>query len=410
MDFHRFDMVTWDSIKDLRCATYVQPPPRLSHIMDPPLFIGIRTSTEGSCAQQLAPPGARCASESNCAHFLEARLDLFCAEDWPAPWAMVRAACDVASVSKSSRTSAAEQKQSRVRKVATLARPGERGRALAAARNAHQCQSLSKLCKKSKVSTQQTQTLQPLLRLPCRTSSCPKLQSWFQTHSDECRDPMNVVPRHTHTTHWYEFGEQAGESNPFVQFVAHSAAAAVPHSVLQYLRSGQVTPLVKSTGGHRPLLMMSFLALKQPRKNRWPNVLVHSNLACDARTVPTPALDPKTAFQNVSRRAMLHSIEQSDPDLATVFSRWSTGTTEHTMHDESAHTKISANSGVDQGCPLSTCGFSAAIDPVLRNVLAHIHKQLDPGAKLFPYLNKWYLWIKPQNLTDTLVLICAATR
>ena len=42
----------------------------------------------------------------------------------------------------------------------------------------------------------------------------------------------------------------------------------------------------------------------------------------------------------------------------------------------------SANSGVDQGCPLSTCGFSAAVDPVLRSVLADICTQYDSGAKL----------------------------
>ena len=63
------------------------------------------------------------------------------------------------------------------------------------------------------------------------------------------------------------------------------------------------------------------------------------------------ALDLKAAFQNVSRRAMLRSIAQTDADLATVFSRWYTGTTEHRMHHESAYTKITANSGVDQGCP-----------------------------------------------------------
>ena len=34
------------------------------------------------------------------------------------------------------------------------------------------------------------------------------------------------------------------------------------------------------------------------------------------------AFDPEAAFQNVSRRAMLHSIEQNDPDLAAVFSKW----------------------------------------------------------------------------------------
>ena len=63
---------------------------------------------------------------------------------------------------------------------------------------------------------------------------------------------------------------------------------------------------------------------------------------------------------------MLHSIDQSDPDLAAVFSEWCTGTTEHRMHYESAYTKISANSGVDQGCPLSTCSWGLRVFGVLR--------------------------------------------
>ena len=79
---------------------------------------------------------------------------------------------------------------------------------------------------------------------------------------------------------------------------------------------------------------------------------------------------------------MVFSIEQNDADLAAVFSKWYTGTTEHRMHYDSAYTKISANSGVGQGCPLSTCGFSAAIDPVLRSVLADICRQHDPCQAL----------------------------
>ena len=73
--------------------------------------------------------------------------------------------------------------------------------------------------------------------------------------------------------------------------------------------------------------------------------------------------------------------------------KWYTGTTEHRMHYDSAYTKISANSGVDQGCPLSTCGFSAAIDPILRSALADICRLHDPGGKLFAYLDDWHLWI-----------------
>ena len=122
------------------------------------------------------------------------------------------------------------------------------------------------------------------------------------------------------------------------------------------------------------------------------------------------ALDLKAAFQNVSRRAMLYSIAQTDADLAAVFSKWYTGTTEHRMHYDSAYTKITANSGVDQGCPLSACGFSAVVDPVLRSVMAQLCTHYDSGAKLFAYLDDWYLWIKPQFLLQTIAVITAATR
>ena len=80
------------------------------------------------------------------------------------------------------------------------------------------------------------------------------------------------------------------------------------------------------------------------------------------------------------------------------------------MHYDSAYTKISANSGVDQGCPLSTCGFSAVVDPVLRSVLADICTQYVFFAKLFALLDDWYLWIKPQYLLQTVAVFTAATR
>ena len=76
------------------------------------------------------------ASESSCAQFLDARLELLWAEDWSALWAMVSAECDVAPVQNSVRRTEKQQTQSRIRKVATLARAGEKGKALAAARNA----------------------------------------------------------------------------------------------------------------------------------------------------------------------------------------------------------------------------------------------------------------------------------
>ena len=168
--------------------------------------------------------------------------------------------------------------------------------------------------------------------------------------------------------------------------VAHIAAPAVLLSVLQHLKAGQITPLAKPTGG-RPLLMMSFLrrlslksvvaATKEsvakcagPLQYRvarpdGANTMIKTvqflTEADPSRVLV--ALDLKAAFQNVSRRAMLYNIAQTDTDLAAVFS------------NDFAHTKISANSGVDQGCPLSTCGFSAAIGPILRSVMADTCRQ-----------------------------------
>ena len=205
--------------------------------------------------------------------------------------------------------------------------------------------------------------------------------------------------------HWCHFGEQAGDCNLFAQVVTHIAAAGVPHAVLQYHRSGQVTSLANPTGGRRPLLMMTFLcrlALKpvmaakkdSVAKSAGPlqygvgrpdgaNTMIKTIQYC-AEADPTRVLvafDLKAAFQKVSRRAMLHNIEQNDPDLAAVFSRWYTGTTTHRMHVESSYAKITANSGVDQGCSFTHLCFAAAMDPVLRFVLADLRRLLDDGAK-----------------------------
>ena len=132
--------------------------------------------------------------------------------------------------------------------------------------------------------------------------------------------------------HWYDFGSLAGNSDLFVQVIAHIPAAAVPSSVLQYLKAGKITPLAKPTGCHRPLLMMSFLrrlALKSVMAAKKESVAKCAGplqygvgrpdgantmiktiqyLAEADNSRVLVALDLKAAFQNVSRRAMLRSF------------------------------------------------------------------------------------------------------
>ena len=57
--------------------------------------------------------------------------------------------------------------------------------------------------------------------------------------------------------------------------------------------------------------------------------------------------------------------------------------------------EITACSGVDQGCSLAAFGFAAAVAPETQHVISNIRTNLDNGAKLFTYLDDWYLWIRP---------------
>ena len=74
-------------------------------------------------------------------------------------------------------------------------------------------------------------------------------------------------------------------------------------------------------------------------------------------------------------------------------------------------------------CPLSFCPFVLlsvllsfcpsvllSFCPVLRSVMAQLCTHYDSGAKLFAYLDDWYLWIKPQYPLQAIAVITAATR
>ena len=80
------------------------------------------------------------------------------------------------------------------------------------------------------------------------------------------------------------------------------------------------------------------------------------------------------------------------------------------MHYDGSYAHIQANSGIDQGCPLSPCGFAAAIEPISRAILTETRSKLDDGAKLWAHLDDWYIWIKPQHITEAIELISTATR
>ena len=104
------------------------------------------------------------------------------------------------------------------------------------------------------------------------------------------------------------------------------------------------------------------------------------------------------------------SLSLSLSDLATVFSRWYTGSTTHRMHHDGSHPHIQASSGIDQGCPLSPCGFAAAVDPISRYILSETQRALDRGVKLWAHLDDWYIWITHQHIPAAIGPTSSATR
>ena len=166
---------------------------------------------------------------------------------------MVRAECDIAPVQNATRRTDTQQKQSRVRKVATLARTGEKGRAIAAARYAPPVPVTEQI-------VQRIKSLYLADPEPPAPAQAFVLNLFLLEVAEHISTTLRKMPRLSEpgplgvrAEHWYDFGSLADNSNLFVQAVAHIAAAAVPPCVTQ------ITPLAKPTGGHRPLLMMSFL-------------------------------------------------------------------------------------------------------------------------------------------------------
>ena len=147
-------------------------------------------------------------SESNCAHFLDARLELFSDEDWSVLWAMVRAECDVAPVQNTTRRTDKEQMQSRVRKVAALARTGEKGRALAAARNAPPVPVTEPI-------VQEINSLYPADPEPPAPVQAPVSALFLSEVAEHVPITFRKMPRLSEpgplgmrAEHWYDFGSQ----------------------------------------------------------------------------------------------------------------------------------------------------------------------------------------------------------
>ena len=246
MDFQWFEHVTWDSINDLRGTTYVQPPTRFRFALQQAQHAILRAIVHNNPTSPASEPAWKAlvlgswlllarpavnASESNCAHFVDARLELFWAEDWSALWAMVRAECDVTPVPPhaeqiSNKCSHAYVKLLHWRVLVKKEEPWQ------PPETHRQFQSQNNLFKRSRASTADPEPPAPVSAL-VSALFLSEVAGHVPTTLRKMPRLSEPGPPGMRAEHWYDFGSLAGKSDLFVQVIADIAAAAVPSSVLQ---------------------------------------------------------------------------------------------------------------------------------------------------------------------------------
>ena len=326
--------------------------------------------------------------------------------------------------------------KSKARKVATLVRAGERGRALAAARHADPVPLTPAVFR-------ELQALYPTDPDPApRITTTPISNATHTAIQAQVALTLKRMPRLSEpgplgmrAEHWYDYGKDAGDASLLARAVAQLAIGEVPPEVLYFFRCGQIVPLPKPKGGHRPLLLTEFLrrlalkalmAVKRQSVTTAVGTLQYGVGAKDgaSRMIKTIqqraeddhdrvllALDVRAAFQNISRKAIIDALTNADPELAAIFSAWSHGKAEHRARLSTNRTdRITASSGVDQGDPLSSAAFAAGIAAPLSRALQSMQQSLDLGTMMHLYIDDWYIWIRPAAIPAAIERISEAIR
>ena len=158
---------------------------------------------------------------------------------------MVRAECDVAPVQNTTRRTDKQQMQLRIRKVATLARTGEKGRALAAARNAPPIPVTEQI-------VQEIKSLYPANPEPPAPAQASVSALFLSEVAEHVPSTLRKMPRLSEpgplgmrAEHWYDFGSLAGNSDSSSS--SSQLSVTIPqswtdHTACQTHRRPQTTP------------------------------------------------------------------------------------------------------------------------------------------------------------------------
>ena len=103
------------------------------------------------------------------------------------------------------------------------------------------------------------------------------------------------------------------------------------------------------------------------------------------------SFDASNAFNTISRSAVREALVATIPGLSRACGWWYSQPTSHLFWDEHQHAHtITAERGVDQGCPLSPALFSLALAPKLAALEASLRAR-DDRTRVYAYLDDIFL-------------------
>ena len=153
------------------------------------------------------------------------------------------------------------------------------------------------------------------------------------------RMPRLIEPGPMGIVNVYEIGTQAGDANLFSLFIAHIATASSPHPLHTVERKKTTGETIRACCQPQACAQSSHLP---PRDGQSWRRRVQTKGASPPNTSPKRT-QPASWSLLTSRqrsRSCAGATCTSSADLATVFSRWYTGSTTHRMHYDGSYAHI----------------------------------------------------------------------
>lgn len=425
-----FQQLQWGDLRKVQGDTFVQIPHRLEDAFCEALGVALREIVNDSDAERVAtgwkaflllfwlllfkPPDTQ--DGESCATLLTERLDRFWQGDVSS---IFREHCNAVKRGKKSQR-AVEQDSLLVKKVKTLSRAGESGRALRALDGSSRVP----------ITPQIARELADLFGVggqPPMIDDSDLVQTIDpQELSDTLLKDLQRLPRlsapgplQTRNEHLMLLAGSSASAEPLAKALASLATGAAPSEVIVFLRGGLLTPLEKDDGGHRPLTLSNVArraglkALLRHQKDTVRQAVgslqyaisrksgvdaLHKSLQTRLATHSGRAvvsLDFRAAFQKLNRVKACEAVAKHAVPLQKSCQAWYGGRATHVVRveDGTLH-EVETDEGVDQGCPLGAFIFAVTTRDPAEKVL-DFARALDAYAAFYMYLDDCYIVALP---------------